>query len=325
MVDRKLPGMQRALDVAGMLPVLSEILNREAVPVSLSHMQAELLKHVPGKRGVIAYHLFVTDHAAPARVVYGKLYRKDRGREIFATLQALWQAAQTRRSAFMLPRPLAYLPEMGLVLQTAAAGRALTSFAHPDELFSAVQAAAKSLAALHYLPLGIGAIKTFPDHVEKYCHPGPEVLAKAHPELAALMFEVIATMRADESLQHAEPRPVHGDLNLAQIFISAEHAHFIDFDGFCRSHAALDVGNFLVTLAERFGTKSGELRHGFLEAYLAAAATNKLPALRTYQAFAYLRRAVISLRLQDPNERRARASRLLRTALELLHAKDELA
>ncbi len=324
LADRKLPGMQRALDAVHMQPVLSEVLERVGGPVSLSHIRAELLKYVPGKRGVIAYHLAFADHSASARVVYGKLYRKARGQEVFSTLQTLWQISQAQPSAFSLPQPLAYLPELGMVLQTAASGRALTSFSQPDELFSAVQAAAKSLAALHRLPVRLGAVKTFQEHVEKYCHPGPEALAREHPELAPLVFELIAMMRADESLQTAEPCLVHGDLNLAQIFITAERALFIDFDGFCSSHAALDVGNFLVTLAERFGEKSGELRHGFLEAYLAAAATTKLPALRTYQAFAYLRRAVISMRLPDENERQVRARRLLQNASALMHAQDEL-
>lgn len=324
LADRKLPGMQRALDGDYMLPVLSEILERANGPVALSHIRTELLKYVPGKRGVIAYHLAFSDHSASARVVYGKLYRKTRGQEVFSTLHALWQTSQARHSAFTLPQPLAYLPELGMVLQTAAAGRVLTSFSQPDELFCAVQAAAKSLAALHHLPLHLGAIKTFQEHVAKYCHPGPEVLAREHPEFAPLLFELIAMMSADESLQTAAPCPLHGDINLAQIFITPERAVFIDFDGFCRSHAALDVGNFLVTLAERFGEKSGELRHGFLEAYLAAAATTQLPALRTYQAFAYLRRAVISLRLQDETASQTRVLRLLQNAQTLMHTKDEL-
>ncbi len=319
MTDRKLPGLGRALDHESMLPVLAAALGCAGEPVLLSRVRAELLKYVPGKRGVIAYHLSFSDPACDECTVFGKLYRKDRGRMIFETLQALWQTAQTERSSFALPQPLAYVAELGLVLQTAAPGRALTTLSQPDELFAAIQHTAKSLAALHRLPVGMGQMKTFADHLEKYCHPGPEALAEAHPELAPAVLDLIAMMNADAGLRAAELCPLHGDLNLAQIFITENQAVFIDFDGFCRSHAALDVGNFLVTLAEHFGEKSGELRHAFLEAYLSANANRTLPALRTYQAFAYLRRAVISLRLQDEAARRARAHRLLQAALALMH------
>ncbi len=305
-----------------MLPLLSAALGREGKPVLPSHIRAELLKYVPGKRGVIAYHLSFSGRERNALTVFGKLYRKDRGRIIFETLQALWQAAQAQRSGFALPQPLAYLAELGMVLQTAAPGRALASLSQPDELFLAVQLTAKSLAALHGLQIGAGEVKTFQDHLQKYCHPGPDAIIEAHPELAPVVLDLIALMSADDGLRAAAPCPLHGDLNLAQIFITAEQAVFIDFDGYCRSHAALDVGNFLVTLAERYGEKSSELRHGFLEAYLAATPTHELPGLRTYQAFAYLRRAVISLRLQDETERRTRALKLLQAALTLMRAQE---
>jgi hypothetical protein len=274
-----------------------------------------LLKYAPGKRGVIAYHLSFADEE---RTVYGKLYRKDRGRIIFDTLQALWQASQTRGCGFAIPRPLAYCAELGLVLQSAAPGRGLATISQSDELFLAVQLAAKNLAALHALQIGVGEVKTFEDHLQKYCHPGPHAIIEAHPELGPVVSDLVAMMRADESLRSATLCALHGDLNLAQIFITPERAVFIDFDGFCRSHAALDVGNFLVTLAERYGEKSGELRHAFLEAYLAATPTHALPGLRTYQAFAYLRRAIISLRLQDEAERRSRGLKLLQAGLALM-------
>lgn len=305
-----------------MLSLLSAALRRESKPVLLSQVCSELLKYVPGKRGVVAYHLSSPHAEWHDRRIFGKLYRKDRGQTIFQTLRTLWQTAERQRSEFAMPEPLAYVAELGMVLQDAAPGRALANLCHPDDLFAAMQRAAKNLASLHGLPTAVGEAKVFQDHLHKYCHPGPDALAEAHPELAPLVRDLIATMHADESLRRAEACPVHGDLNLAQIFITAEGAVFIDFDGFCRSHAALDVGNFLVTLNAHFGERSGELRHGFLEAYLAATPTHTLPGLRTYQAFAYLRRAMIAFRLQNAVERLAPVRKLLEAGLALMHAKE---
>ncbi len=320
--DRKLPGLSRALDNSAMSALLSTALRRESRPVLLSQVRSELLKYVPGKRSVVAYHLSSPLAEWNGRRIFGKLYRKERGQALFQTLRALWQTAERQRSEFAMPEPLAYVAELGMVLQDAAPGRALANLSHPDELFAAMQRAAKNLAALHGLPATVGAPKVFQDHLHKYCHPGPETLAEAHPELKPLVHDLIAMMHADESLRTAESCPVHGDLNLAQIFITAQGAVFIDFDGFCRSHAALDVGNFLVNLNAHFGEHSGELRHGFLEAYLAATPTHALSGLSTYQAFAYLRRAMIAFRLQNAAERLALVRKLLEAGLALMHAKE---
>lgn len=302
-----------------MRPVLAVALSREGEPVPLLQVRAELLKYVPGKRGVVVYEVAFAEVKREPQKVFGKIYRKDRGQSMFNTLRALWQASlPAQAGCFALPEPLAYVAELGMVLQSAAAGQALASLSCAEDLFVAMQHTARGLAALHRLPVQTGEAKTFEDHVRKYCHPGLEILAETHPEIAPLLLELLAMMRAEINLRAIALCPVHGDLNLAQIFITPERAVFIDFDGFCRSHAGLDVGNFLVTLAERFGEKSRELRHAFLEAYLAAQSKPELPALRVYQAFAYVRRAVISLRAPNEAERNARALQLLRAALALL-------
>lgn len=305
-----------------MRQVLASVLSRADKPVVFEQARCELLKYVPGKRGVIAYHLASPCAEWDGGKIFGKIYRKERGLAVFNALQTLWRSAQQWQSGFAMPEPLAYAENLGMVLQRAARGRALAEFSHPDDLFVALQRTAKNLAALHGLPIRLGEEKTFQDHLRKYCHPGPDVLAEAHPALAPLVRELVDTMITDASLRRAELCPVHGDLNLTQIFITEEQAIFIDFDGFCRAHAALDVGNFLVTLAERFGERSGELRHGFLEAYLSATPTHMLHGLRVYQAFAYLRRAMIAFRLQDEAQRLARAQRLLEAGLTLMNAKE---
>jgi len=302
--------------------LLSSVLSRERKPVVPAQVRCELLKYVPGKRGVVAYHLASPCAEWNGGKIFGKIYRKDRGAAVFHALQTLWHSTQQQQSGFAMPEPLAYVAELGMVLQRAATGRALAEFSHPDDLFMALQRTAKNLAALHALPILTGEEKTFQDHLRKYCHPGPEALAEAHPELAPLVHALVDMMLAEQSLLRAELCPVHGDLNLAQIFITEERALFIDFDGFCRAHAALDVGNFLVTLAERFGERSGELRHGFLEAYLSATPTHRLQGLRTYQALAYLRRAMIAFRLQEEAQRRARVRPLLEAGLALMNAKE---
>ncbi len=316
MYDRKLPGLLRAIDDEEMRITLSESLGygSKSGRSTLTQVRHQVLKHTLGKRCVIEYWLESNGDYSSARRVIGKLYRKNRGERIFKNLQNLWYAAHSndqKGTFFGMPEPLAYLPELGMVLQNVVPGRQLSSFSVSDDLPSAIRYVVHNLAVLHGLAVSAGEKKTLDDHIKKYCHPGPEALIEACPELAPLVESILNGLARDESLHSAPVCPVHGDLGLAQIFIADDRAFFIDFDGFCLSHAALDIGNFWAAVKVYFGPRSDELATLFLETYLESQSPEMLAGLRTYQAFAYLRRAMICFRLKTGEEWRQEVQQLL--------------
>ncbi len=329
MYDSKLPGLQQAINSQDMRVTLSTVLRRdfERGHPSISDVRLHVLKHAHGKRCVIEYWLEPDENHLNARRVIGKLYRKNRGEKIYEHLLNLWAATHHQSNngmGFGMPEPLAYLPELGMVLQSVVPGRQLSSFAELDHLALALRAVADNLATLHGLAVPSLERRTMEDHIAKYCHPDPLVLAAACPELAPLIEDMLMGLCEDESLQRSVLCPVHGDLGLDQIFISAQRAFFIDFDGVCLSHPALDLGNFLVALQVHFGAKGAALARIFLESYLASQSRRdaKLAGLRTYQVFAYLRRATICFRRKAVAGWREQARSLLKTGYALLLESD---
>ncbi len=313
MSDRKLPGLALALNHETMRAQLAAVREGE----DFSRVRHRVLKHTPGKRCVIEYVLDANGEPHGSQRLIGKIYRKERGEVIFENLRQLWQAGGAGMS-FGMPEPLAYLPDMRMVLQRVVPGRQLLDFSENDDLSTAVRYVAENLAALHGLAVSAGEKKSLDDHIRKYCHPGPQALIEACPQAAPLVENILAGMAQETSLNGAPICPVHGDLNLAQIFIAGDRAFFIDLDGFCFSHAALDAGNFLITLQVHFGGKSDELRRIFLEGYLSRRPPQTLAGLRAYQALAYLRRAVICFRQQAEADWRKQARRLLEAGCEIL-------
>ncbi len=324
MEDRKLPGLQPALNDSEMRKRLRlSLWNRFGIDDTL-HLTArhQVLKYTPGKRCVVEYQMHFNGSMVSPRRLIGKLYRKDRGRIIFNNLSALWlastESAKTEKP-FWMPEPLAYVAELGMVLQDAAPGRRLTDFSGDSGLQQAIRSVATNLAALHSLPMPMSVVgKGLVDHLEKYCHPSPQVMMEACPELAPLTQRLLEAIFADTDLQNARLCPVHGDLGLAQIFIAGARAYFIDFDGFCFSHPALDVGNFLVTLRVHFTEKGKELVSAFLQSYHAGSASSRLAGLHIYEAFAYLRRAMICFRVRTEPDWAERARQLLERGQEVL-------
>ncbi|MDZ7342904.1 MAG: aminoglycoside phosphotransferase family protein [candidate division KSB1 bacterium] len=304
LIDRKLPSLGRAQNDEEMRLLLAPLFpgwfdGNGQVLLGVRH---QLLKHTPGKRCVIQYQLETSGQATPQQLI-GKIYRKDRGRRIFENVHHLWQAAD-QGARFNMAEPLAYLPELGMILLSAVPGRQLSSFAMDDDLPEALRRVAANLAALHGLEVSAVPERTLEDHLRKFCHPGVELLIAAYPEFRPLVEDLLAGLANDEALREAPLCPVHGDLNLAQIFIAQGHAWFIDFDGFCVSHPALDLGNFGVSLQVHYPARYEALQTMFLEHYLTNLPTRMLTGLRVYQALAYLRRAVIAARTPSvPNWR----------------------
>ncbi len=319
--DRKLPALALALDGAAMRVPLAEALRQSReFERELLRVEPQVLKYTPGKRCVLEYRLFTREPAAQPLRLIAKLYRKERGQIIFDNMHSLWLAsarAGASNPRLCMPEPRAYLPALGMILQNVAPGRQLSTFAMREDLVAAMPLIAQNLAALHCLQLSRGESKTLKDHLAKYCHPGPEALCAACPELAPLVAQLVNGLLA-ERLQVAALVPVHGDLNLAQIFITHEAAFFIDFDGFCRAHAALDIGNFLVTLQTHFGEAGAALETAFLQTYREHNATENFSGLHVYQAFAYLRRAMVAFRGQVAPDWQAHVRRLLEKGSAML-------
>jgi aminoglycoside phosphotransferase (APT) family kinase protein len=275
----------------------------------------EVLKHTPGKRCVVAYHIESGDDSGVESVI-GKLYREDRGAKIFEQLRLLRDACRANNGVpvpFGMLEPLAYVPGLGMVLQSVVPGASLSRFGEHDDWCGAMRRVADNLAALHDLPASLGEPKSMADLIRKFCRPGPAALKADHPELAPWVDHILQRLEAVDPRREGRGDLVHGDLGLGQIFVTTSRAFFVDFDGLCRSHAALDVGNFLVSLRMRLGPGSAEPERIFTERYLENRPAERLGDLQAYQALAYLRRATTCLRTQASPDWRERGERLLRT------------
>ncbi|MCI0694728.1 phosphotransferase [candidate division KSB1 bacterium] len=331
MNDHKLPELARALNNEEMRSLfslhLARYTGRPEGPFSgreIRQLRHLVLKHTPGKRCVIQYWLELDGSSRQERRVIGKMYRFNRGEKIFANLRALWNAVHSpnhRETVFGMPQPLAYLSELGMIIQDVVPGRQLSRFTTEHYLPQAVRRVARNLATLHGLAVSVSEKKDLTDHIKKYCHPGPEVLGEVCPELRPLVESILNGLAAaDKTLQTAPVCPVHGDLGLSQIFVGDDRAFFIDFDGFCLSHAALDLSNFLVALKVHFELQSGALAEAFLQTYLESQSPEKLAGLRIYHALTYLRRAMICFRWKTAPEWRQQVRQLLERSNAALQA-----
>ncbi len=328
--DGKLPALKLALNnqamqthLAQALPTLFIDAQEEAAFLSPEwsrtvRVQHRVLKYKPGKHGVIEYFLEIDRRPARWPRVIGKVYRAERGRRIFENMQSLWSAAHSGARSFGMPQPLGYLTELGMVIQEAVPGQPLRNLLEDGDLAGVIRLTARNLAVLHSLPLGALEKKGMRDHLKKYCHPGPELLIETYPQLAAQVEAILTKLLEETRRPHFPLSPVHGDLGLDQIFFAGDQVYFIDFDGLCLAHPALDLGNFLVALRFYLGARREKLAEIFLASYLEDQDAEGVEGLAVYQAFACFRRAMICFRKNEGKDVLATVKHLLKASCAYL-------
>ncbi|MFQ5627329.1 MAG: aminoglycoside phosphotransferase family protein [bacterium] len=157
----------------------------------------------------------------------------------------------------------------------------------------AIQSVAKNLAALHSIKMPSADVKSLAENTNKFAQQNSARLIADMPEVGEELTLIVNTLCDEHLLQDAPVTPVHGDLNLSQILLENEQAFFIDFDGFCISHSAIDVANLMTILKVKFGEPGAQIADYFHQAYLSYRAIECLPGLNFYIALSYLRRAFI--------------------------------
>jgi hypothetical protein len=218
----------------------------------------QVMRYARGSRCTIRYEL---DHL-PEQVgrgwpgmVVAKTYRDDRGQNAYHGMRALWSSELSRSSAVAIAEPLAYLPELRVLVQGPVAGdRTLKDLicswlqrgtpAALDELSAYLARAAEGLAALHGCGVAYGETVTLEcevaeirSRIERLARFTPELSGAAAPLLARVVH--LAAEHPADSV-----RPSHGTFRPAQVLLHQGLVGFIDFDGFCRAEPALDVARF---------------------------------------------------------------------------------
>jgi len=297
----------------GELPALDAVLNTSLVSLRLASalkgsnplrvVTATVVSHTPGKRAVIAYETDDPDGAGP--VLIGKAYaepgRAERARR---TLEALSELEQTS-AAFAVPRPVALVPEWGMLVQEFVRGRSLDRLVG-DERREGVEAAARWLAALHRSSLVLER-RLKPASESRKLAAWAELVADQHPPVATLLARLVAQLSSlAGTFAFSTNVPMHKDFHYQHAIFDGERVAVIDLDEVRSGDAAFDVGHFcanlrLLAVRER-GSCDGlsQLEAAFLDSYSSATGYREGPGHRFFLGYTCLKVAKQLVRGRGP-------------------------
>jgi hypothetical protein len=198
------------------------------------------------------------DAHSPSPVI-AKTYRRDAGAKTYAGMQALWSSKLSTSDAVAVAEPLAYDPELRVLLQGPVRGESTltdllrSTFASGStealgEVSAYVDKTALGLAALHTSGVSYGKTITWADRVADIKEQVGWVTALA-PELSDAATPLLTRLAKRETEHPPDPLvPTHGSFRPNQVLLHAGEIGFVDFDGICQAEPALDVACFLASL-----------------------------------------------------------------------------
>ena len=249
--DPGIPTLSSVLDSATMRQHLRQALRGRCD--AIEEIRFQVLKHHPGSRCTLDIALLT---ATGWDSLIGKVYAADRS-DVYHVMVGLNGAGFQPEGLFTIPQPLAYIPDLHLLLQEKVQGpRAKQIFlmGSERERADAAERCARWLAKFHAVGPRSGEVFEATNHLRSIARWSQRIANLGEPfrpmvgRLARLLEDGAVTLKA------ARLCASHGSYNCNQIILAERRTVVFDWDNCDIADPCRDVTRFLVAL-QRLGFK----------------------------------------------------------------------
>jgi Ser/Thr protein kinase RdoA (MazF antagonist) len=264
---------------------LSGLVKAFAKGLTIEGVKVRPMRRRPGSRHVFSCELMLLDHRSGEKRSIELIGKRDTTRAAgkaareFEAMQLLWDRGFGIDERFRIPRPVQHFPDLHLVLQGKAGGSKLRTYVGKGNNASLSYASVTGmwLAKLHNLEVSSPQMCTYETEIASL-RTFVAALRVDQPNLAAELQQRATTIeRAFASFKGVPATMVHGDFHPDHIFVYGDSVTVIDFERFCVTDPARDLGSFIAhvhTMACLSGRSPHAANHeadAFLASYLSAA------------------------------------------------------
>lgn len=238
-------------------------------------------------RQVVSYRLIFSGDEAPATVVVKRYADKAKGKKTYSDIRILWNNGFNRESKLRIAEPYFYLEDLGLLVFENAPGALLSRKLHQSSpiAMARMKPVARWLAKLHHLDIDLKEVNPHPDEetsIGDFVHRAGDKEPRLLPKTEGLASAILMKLSAFKKVPMT---PVHGDFQSENIFVDRDIVTVIDFDKFCRSDPARDLGYMIAQTrvtafmeAAPYGAVHSGLK-AFLDEYLAETPEEEIETL----------------------------------------------
>lgn len=241
--DLAMPGLPLAADAQTMWHVLSSLEGGFAgVRRQVDRLHIERVRYTPEVSAILRYEM--EEQGGMRTAVYGKVQPGQRGLRTFRLEETLWRAAVASDGLLRIPKPLAFVRELGLLLEGAVPGQPVKGERASIEFQGVGTAAAEAIAVVHETGLEPDEriyiekeLERLDSVAEQFIYVDP----KAHFLLSELLLHL--RDRLERTLEE-EVVPTHADLKYDQFMYDDGVYSLIDFDYFALAETSYDLAKF---------------------------------------------------------------------------------
>jgi aminoglycoside phosphotransferase len=318
-VDPQLPTLAAATDARVVRRLLAPRYSPKTPPARIA---IDTVRYLPEISAALRYRI-VDKPGAAERLVFGKLYRGDRGRELHETTLQLQALSRQRPELLSVVEPIGYDEELALHLEHAVPGTPVGSDRKDPVFLAAAVAAAEALAVLHDSGLASGSelpLAPEVDRLDEVTHQ----MSLVHPDAGRLLRDLVVQLRSRLSRTAEEDWVfTHGDMKYDQFIEHGGRFTLVDFEEVGRSETSWDLGKWCAhavpSMPETWEDSDGaeQARAAFLRRYLELRPTATRGRFPHYEAIHLANRAMVLMWGQTDGWEGA-AESLLTLAMERL-------
>jgi hypothetical protein len=260
-------------------------------------LDIERVRYTPEVGAILRYKLDIPG----SPVIYGKVQPGHRGLRTYRVVEGLWRTAARYPKLINLPRPLAYIDEMGLLLEEGIGGKPVSGNRNSTEFMLAAIAAAEAAAVIHesdVVPDERIDLEAELARLDRVAEQFTYVLPTGH----FLLKDLIAHMRDRvRKTEDEDMLPTHGDLKYDQFVYHNDRFTLLDFDYFALAETSYDLGKYcayIVPSSPKDWTHSvaaEEARHLFIRRYRELRPNATLERFGVYEALQFALRAMAAM------------------------------
>ena len=293
-LDPKLPGLTSVEDTATWWELLRTI-GLVAADTSPRNVRVELLKHHPGSRCTFRAQWWGRE---ATRSLIGKLYDVDRP-EVYDAMRAVQAAGFDGASEFGIPRPLAYLPSLRLLLQEEVNGESVQDLClrRGARIIDVAERCARWLLSFQ---ASAPVSEPPPDRdtlLASLARWSARVARLGEPfgDKAACLWRALQEMAS--TLAPVPGCAGHGSYSPAHVVLVGRRTIVLDWDGYDVADPARDVSRFVVAVRRlalgRLGSVHSldDVASEFLSTFLREGPSEAGANMRFYVAATWLRLA----------------------------------
>ena len=239
-VDPHLPTLAAANDPREVRRLLSPRFSAKTPP---ARIRIDTIRYLPEISAALRYRV-VDRPGGPERVVFGKLYRGGRGRELHETMQRLHALSRQHPELISVVEPLQYDEQLDLHLENEVPGTPVGSDRLDPVFAAAALAAANALAVLHDSDLEVDDELPLQPELDRLADVVTQ-LSLVNPDAGRLLRDLLVHLHIRLGKAAPEVRVLtHGDMKYDQFLEDQGRFALVDFEDVGWSETSWDLGKW---------------------------------------------------------------------------------